>query len=96
MTGSSPARNGQWFRWSGKDADCDRRPFGSRFVSGPKSGALRRLMPVLTRSGARGLSHFLGRPDAQKRETGGKNGDDPLHQGEPRRGQLWIILDNEA
>jgi hypothetical protein len=42
------------------------------------------------------LSHFRRRFDAEHCEPGRKHGHDPLHQSQARRGQFWIILDNEA
>jgi hypothetical protein len=47
-------------------------------------------------SGEPELSHFVGRFDPKQRQPRSENGDNPLHQGEPRRSCFWIILDNEA
>lgn len=40
--------------------------------------------------------HLIGRLDPEQSKPGGEHGNDALDQGKTRRGQLWIILDNEA
>ena len=63
-------------------------------------GACARLRGVDSRPGSRQSvarsPHLLRRAHAEHGQSRGQHGDDPLHQGQPRQGQLSIIFYNEA